>query len=472
MQSRFQGTDILSPTHILFVVGLFLICVLLSFLLTTRDVVLVAGAIVALGLFAFSFINPRIALYLLIFSMLLSPEIGARDVSGKGFTIRFEDLLLLIMGFAWLAKSAILKNIGFVTRSPLNFPILLYMFVCIISTMLGIMQGTVRSPATGILFVLKYFEYFVIFFLTVNNIHSKDQMKRLLWAVFITYIIVLAIGLLQIPRGQRITAPFEGSSSEPNTLGGYLLIMFSLTILLFLSVQGRIRKMVIGMLGILCLIAIMFTLSRATWLGFIPMYIMLILISQRRNILILILLVTLAAFPFFLPKVVIERFAYTFRGESMFTMERMLPSGRKVKIDLDLSTKARIESMQRVLKDFQKNPVFGFGITGYSFIDAQYHRVLIECGLIGLMAFAFLLWKTGRILFLLWKQYRADPFYNIITSGTFCAFIGLLFHAIGTNTFIIVRIMEPFWCLVGLCVAIPVIEGEGWKKSEPKPETA
>ena len=47
------------------------------------------------------------ALYLLIFSMLLSPEFvaGATSVSslGRGITLRIDDFLLLIIGFGWLA---------------------------------------------------------------------------------------------------------------------------------------------------------------------------------------------------------------------------------------------------------------------------------------------------------------------------------------------------------------------------------
>ncbi len=34
-----------------------------------------------------------------------------------------------------------------------------------------------------------------------------------------------------------------------------------------------------------------------------------------------------------------------------------------------------------------------------------------------------------------------------------------LVHAIGANTFIIVRIMEPFWLCAGLIVALPTSQG-------------
>jgi hypothetical protein len=464
MERKLQGSGILHPSHIVLVVGIFLLCVGLSFLLTTHNAVMVTGGIIALGLFAFGFLSPRIALYLLIFSMLLSPEFGARDVSGRGFTIRFEDILLLIMGFVWFAKSRVFKNVGFITKSPLNIAILLYMLACIFSVTAGNIQGTIHSPLTSVFFVLKYFEYFIIFFLTVNNVHSKEQVKKLLWAIFITYIIVLVMGLLQIPRGQRITAPFEGSSSEPNTLGGYLIIMFSLTLALFLNSRGMLRKIGVGILGLMCVVAILFTLSRATWLGFIPMYLTYIVISQKRKILAFALVVFLIILPFFLPQIVIDRLMYTVRGDTSSAVGQTMAKMKELHINLDSSTEARLASMQQVIKDFQKKPILGYGITGYYFLDAQYHRVLIESGLVGLTAFLFLLWKTGSTLFMIRRRYLEDPLYNILTTGTFCAFIGLLFHAIGTNTFIIVRIMEPFWCLVGLCVSIPIIEGEGYRR--------
>jgi hypothetical protein len=37
--------------------------------------------------------------------------------------------------------------------------------------------------------------------------------------------------------------------------------------------------------------------------------------------------------------------------------------------------------------------------------------------------------------------------------------VGLLVHSVGANTFIIVRIMEPFWFLTALIVMIPRFEG-------------
>ncbi|HET9488314.1 MAG TPA: hypothetical protein VFR64_00970 [Methylomirabilota bacterium] len=33
----------------------------------------------------------------------------------------------------------------------------------------------------------------------------------------------------------------------------------------------------------------------------------------------------------------------------------------------------------------------------------------------------------------------------------------MIFHAVGANTFIIVRIMEPFWFFAGVVIALPAL---------------
>jgi hypothetical protein len=49
-------------------------------------------------------------------------------------------------------------------------------------------------------------------------------------------------------------------------------------------------------------------------------------------------------------------------------------------------------------------------------------------------------------------------YFKGITIGFIAGYAGLLFHAIGANTFIIVRIMEPFWFFVGIIIVLPMLE--------------
>jgi hypothetical protein len=58
------------------------------------------------------------------------------------------------------------------------------------------------------------------------------------------------------------------------------------------------------------------------------------------------------------------------------------------------------------------------------------------------------------------------PLFKGLTNGFLAGYIGLLFHAIGANTFIIVRIMEPFWFFAGIIAVLPALE----RQSEMPPE--
>jgi hypothetical protein len=52
--------------------------------------------------------------------------------------------------------------------------------------------------------------------------------------------------------------------------------------------------------------------------------------------------------------------------------------------------------------------------------------------------------------------------------GVLAGFISLLLHSIGSNTFIIVRIMEPFWFLMGLVVVLYNLEMDEQNKLQSR----
>jgi len=56
--------------------------------------------------------------------------------------------------------------------------------------------------------------------------------------------------------------------------------------------------------------------------------------------------------------------------------------------------------------------------------------------------------------------------------GFLAGFIGLLVHAVGANTFIIVRIMEPFWFILAIVIMLPELEGESKGNMDPQQQIA
>ncbi|MDA0746139.1 MAG: O-antigen ligase family protein [bacterium] len=428
------------------------------------------GIVVGVAVFILSFASTRFALYILIFATLLSPEFGSRSTDGGGVTLRVDDFLLLLIGFSQLTRTAIYRQVGLFTWTPLNRYITYYMLACVFATGMGMLTGNVRF-VTGFFFVLKYFEYFIVYFMLVNNLDSKEQAKRFLLAMFITAAIVSIVSAAQIPGGGRVVAPFEGKSGEPNTLGGYLLLMASIVGGLLLTdnaIQKFRYKLGLAFLLLLMTIPILFTLSRATWLAAFPVYICFWFIGNKKGLLSLIGLLAISASPFVIPDAVTERALYPL--ETQNTKWARQHQETFAGITFDTSSSARIQSWKAAFNDMTNHPLLGYGITGWRFIDAQYLRVLLETGLIGLSVFLLLLWNLLKNAQKIYKE-AEDPFFKGVAMGFLVGTIGLMAHATMANTFIIVRIMEPYWLLAAIVMATPTLEALDKQEKAEQAET-
>ncbi len=424
---------------------------------STFAIALILGVMV----FMVTLVNTDAGLAILILSMLLSPEIILGQIPGRDIVIRFEDLLLPVITFAWFAKTAINKGLALFIRTPLNKAIGIYIFVFVISTLRGIALGYV-VPAKGIFYVLRYIEYFLLYILVANQVHSRKQVKFFLIVFFITCALVSTYGILQIPGGKRVSTPFEGGAGEPNTLGGYLLIMLCLAVGIFLQKVSKKLKINLACLAVLFFIPFVFTLSRASYMAIIFSFIAFIIFSKRRSELIIAVVVIALVVIILRPEAIFSRVEYTFQEEQ----EASVKIGN---ITLDASSSLRILSWLDCIKVWKKNPVLGRGVTGYVFIDGQYFRTLPELGLIGFLALLWLLWTIYRQSLYIYRE-MDDELYKGLTLGFLAGFIGLTVHALTSNTFIIIRIMEPFWFIAAIVMMLPTLKEEELKEVEKESE--
>jgi O-antigen ligase len=428
------------------------------------------AALLLIALIA-SFLNTELALHIILLSMLLSPEIVVGGVGGisigkpgtKGdvLVLRMEDLVLVAVALAWFARTAIFKELGLIRKTPLNRAILTYVVSLVLATLLGVLLGNVR-PVRGFFFTLKYVEYFVVYFMAVNYIQEERQVWRLLATVFLTCAISAVIGIAQIPSGERVGAPFEGKFGEPNTFGGYLVFMLAL--ILGQALSASTIPSGLGWLAFsgLVTLPLLYTLSRSSWLAAIPMLLTLIVLSPRRLLLMMGLGVLVILGPLAFPKQVVDRYNYTL-NEKVDRGEYSIGGAR-----LDASTSARFDSWKTGVKGWTDRPLFGYGVTGFGFMDAQFMRVLVETGLVGLAAFLWLLWRIWQVA---WDTHRrlAGSRFEGICIGYLAGLVAMIIHAIGANTFIIVRIMEPFWFVTSVIVALPGLIAES---AEEEPVTS
>lgn len=69
----------------------------------------------AIAVFLIVFVKTEIGLYLVIFSMFLSPQFGAGGATlaeSRRILERSEDVLLLVVALSWLAKTAVNKELA------------------------------------------------------------------------------------------------------------------------------------------------------------------------------------------------------------------------------------------------------------------------------------------------------------------------------------------------------------------------
>ncbi len=381
-------------------------------------------------------IDVRLVMFPLVAAMLLSPEVSVGQAGARALTLRLEDLLLPLVLLGLLGRRVV-RPTATLHFGTLAVPIGFAAFARILSSFLAAKDGLV-VPSVSALYVIKTLEYFVVFYVACNAPLSLRDSNRLLVAVVLTALVTAGVASLDIATGQRLSAPFEGDKAEPNTLGGYLTLMLALIGGYVMTFPARGVKLV----GIICIgvlsVTLLFTLSRASYLAAIAVVLTLGFVQRSPGVLLFVAgaAVLLVAFG---PESFHDRILSTIRTVETPFGERLL---------LEQSAASKLGVWVWVRAALETRPFCGWGMTGVGLIDAEYPRMFAEGGLLGLAAFMMLqvaLFRLGT------AGLRAhDPGTRALATGFLAGLVGLLVHGLGANTFLIVRIMEPFWFLAGL----------------------
>jgi len=188
----------------------------------------------------------------------------------------------------------------------------------------------------------------------------------------------------------------------------------------------------------------------------LPFYLCLLILWQKNRIKNIIVVFAILMF-----WILIIRFSY-------YKIEESIPSVIRIIDITDLGGVYRTSRVEDVYVDYfkviHKSPVIGLGksITGqqnilginnlsrfYGEAHNQYIRVLVEMGIIGLLAFLYLLFSVIRFSY---KGFRDSCSYHDKCIGLTC-FIYTLFLLVsffGQDAFVMARTTELYWILVGL----------------------
>ncbi|MBU1864239.1 MAG: hypothetical protein KKH94_11290, partial [Candidatus Omnitrophica bacterium] len=270
---------------VLFLIGI--VCLMIGSGIATVPYQTSLICVASLFIFFLGFLNINVVVGIFILAMLLSPEATVGTVPGRDITIRIEDVVIILLTFIWMGQTAINKNLRLFSPTLLNRTIGLYCTVFILFTARGMIAAKVE-PLKGTFYVLKYLEYFVIYFLAANIITSKKQMKIFIAIFLLTFTIVNVYAAMQIGgEAGRVSAPFEiaaGRAGEPNTLGGYQVLLLGITLGLFLYARSFGLKIFLGGLAVFTLWPFIHTYSRSSYMAIIPMYLSFIIFSKKSRL--------------------------------------------------------------------------------------------------------------------------------------------------------------------------------------------
>ncbi len=441
---------------VVFIAGTVLLCLIIGKTISVHPYVPLL-VIFSLLLFILAFIHSDWAMGLLIIAMLLSPEIDLGGFSKQqDITIRIEDLLIVVFMLGWLAHIAVTRGLTFVRRMPLNRFIFFYCIVFTIATLKGMIMGNV-TPLKGLFFVFKYIEYFIVFYLASSIVQNENQMRVFLKIFLFVFVIVDIYAFSQIGHVERVSAPFQHGSGEPNTLGGYQVLMLGVLLGILTQVDLRHWKWPLTLLAVFTLVPFAHTLSRASYGAIVVMYITLIFFSKfsTKTVLLGIMALFLILFLAFKPDFVVHRLVSAVTPE----YQENIPTVKVLGLSLGASPSARILDWIDLYQSWKTRPFLGYGLTGVRFVDGQFIKVLVETGLVGFTAFILLLIVIFRQVLYIYKKAKT-PLYKGLAIGFLAGHMGMIAHAFSANTFIIIRIMEPYWFLAGMVMVIPYLEQE------------
>jgi len=406
---------------------------------------------IGIGILLLTLLKAEIGLYFVVLSIIFSPEINLGYLPQHDLIVRFDDLLLGLVLFSWLARIAVFKDDKPIPDTPLNRPIFYYMSATIFPSVISVIKGEANLLAV-FFHILKYIEYFLLFFMTYVILKKDYQKYVIIGLILFTSVIACLYSFPHAGKG-RLGAPFE-YPPEPNTYGGFLLINQAILLSIITHTDDVKKKVLSFMILSLNLYITLYTLSRCTYMAMLFLYPYALLTGKKKKSLIFYLTMGLLVMFMWKPQKVIERIMNTFKPTG----------GIFFGIPLDSSAAARLISWKILFLNAIRSYKFiiGHGVTTF-FVDSQYVRVFGEAGIIGLITFFYLLITLYSNLIKVYNEVKENS-DKIISYSALLALIGICIHAITANSFIIIRIAEPFWILMAVALKLP--EVSKWKRKE------
>jgi O-antigen ligase len=360
----------------------------------------------------------------------------------------YINVILVSMLLGWLFKQKVNNESKF-RNTPANKTIIILIFWSVITYFIGTfyLQSHILLDVNLVrLKLLKNFITFpILYFIIVNNIKDKKQIKFLVIVMVLTMLIIDYYTCLQIRwmGGLASRSKINGTFVElgPNELGAFLAICTSvLSGILFFEKKSSKLRLLIALVIVLNLYCILFLYSRGTYLSVMTGLLFISIVKKRK--LLAVFIVVVLFWQVFLPEKVVERIKQT----------------RSEQGSLDQSSQSRLNMWQDALNLFKESPLTGVGyavVPFYGLSESQndphniYMKILAEEGIVGfiiILIFFFLCFRSG------WKLYvtSTDRFLKGLGFGFSTAVIVTMVANLFGDRFSHLQIGGYYWAFFGL----------------------
>jgi len=390
------------------------------------------------------FWKPQVGLYFLV--PLLPMQTARYWLHDLPFGEKLIDFLLLGILLGLLTR----------TERPIFVVSPLTKFIAVFSALLylGLWQGALFLGAPLPLSFAdprfsdwkNYVEMMMFFIIVAATVRTPKQILVLISLICFSVLVVNRSYYDTV--GDRDFSQFSDSLRDAGALG-YAgengMGAFQAQMGVFLVAMGsfanrKLWKLILWALSATSVYCLAVTFSRGAYIGFLVGLFVLGLMKERK--LLILLCVFLVGWESFVPGAVKDRINMTYR------------QGQGV----DESSGDRLTLWQDAMQQFAEQPVLGTGYDTYkymgrvgSFSDTHnyYVKVLLEMGLVGLMAFMSMLFVAARMA---WQLSRTaqDPLLKSLGTAVFAMFICTMVVNLFGDRWTFVQVNGLLWVLLGL----------------------
>jgi putative inorganic carbon (hco3(-)) transporter len=355
--------------------------------------------------------------------------------------------LMGVLLAGWAVRQLLAVRVSW-RRTPLDLPVLLFAAASVLS--LAGLAGHVNDQLVGL---LKAGGGLLIFFLITQTLRSRRDVWLVVVAVLATGALQagqLTLSLLTGTQGLTDMPRATGTLIDPNLFAGYLVLMTPLVAAVGLALPLRFSAIPTALAVTALSIALVATLSRSGWLGFLTSAIVLAALMRRRRLHIVLGGAGIGAVIFIagLTGAIGSRLASSSTGPL-----EMLSS--------------RWDVWSAAAGIFLSHPLFGVGVANFVNFYPEYshqpyglnhaHNLLLniaaERGIVGLVTFCVVMVVLLRGV-VRGSASNTDRLDRALGAGLIASFAGFLVHSTFEVSYYDYKVLLLFWLLAGIAAVL------------------